>query len=193
VAWRKGRRGRPRKAIAKRRATTLAGRRPEVDRGSPELVVRKIAVANGSTVPVELVDVIGILVANELIVDEEVVALRLLSDWLRQAAVAFGLPQASPGGLWATLVAQAGRTGGWWAGQERPGGDRAMFRLGELFDYFGATDQLELLRFLIRVVGNEAPPENAHQLARLRYGAQIIMALQRRGRHTQVRRSAIPS
>jgi hypothetical protein len=175
-------RGRPRKAQAKRRATTSAARRPITDLGSPELRIRKIHVANGATAPVELIDVIGVLAANELIIEEELVALRLVADWLARAAFAFGLPQASPSGLWKTLIAQAGRTGGWWPGQERPGGDRAMFRLGELFDYFTATDQLELLRLIIRIASSEAHPENVHQLARLRYGVQILMQLQRRGR-----------
>jgi hypothetical protein len=146
------------------------------------LRARKISVANGSPVPVELVDVIGVLFANELIVDEELVALRLVADWLTRAAVAFGLPQASPSGLWKTLLAQAGRTGGWWPGQERPGGDRAMFRLGELFDHFAAIEQLELLRFLIRIAGNEAHPANAFELAKFRYGVQLVMQVQRRGR-----------
>jgi hypothetical protein len=184
VAWRRGRRGRPRKpdALSKRRAKTSRGRAPEIDCGSPELVRRKLAVANGSPVAIELVDTAGILCANHLIEPEELTALRLLADWLTRAAVAFGLPQASPSGLWKTLLAQAGRTGGCWPGQERPGGDRAIFRLSELFAHFTAIDQLELLRLIIRIAGNEAHPENAFEFARLRYGVQLIIQLQRRGR-----------
>jgi hypothetical protein len=56
MAWRRRRGGRPKKADAKRRRTTLSGRAPDRDLGSPELVYRKTRVANGSPVPVELVD-----------------------------------------------------------------------------------------------------------------------------------------
>jgi hypothetical protein len=180
VPWRRARRGRPRKAQAKRRATTLAGRRAEVDHGTDHLRARKIAVANGSAVPVELVDVVGVLAANELIVDDELVALRLVADWLRQLRVALQLRQGSPGGLWAAIASGTGL--GTIAMPAPVGGDRALFRLGELFEYFTAIDQLELLRLIIRIAGNEAHPENAFELARLRYGVQLVIGLQRRGR-----------
>jgi hypothetical protein len=190
MAWRKGRRGRPRKHV--KRPTTLAGRRPAIDHGSPELVQRKIHVANGSTAPVELVDVVGVLFANELIVDEELIALRLVAEWLTALARVFHLPQASPGGLWSALQARAGQTGGWWTAQlgggNVPGANRAKFRLDELFDHFTAIDQLEVLRLIIRIAGNEAGPSSAFELAKLRYGAQLVMQLQRRGRHA-VRRA----
>jgi hypothetical protein len=182
VAWRRGRRGRPQKADAKRRATTVAGRRPDVDHGSPELVRRKVAVANGSAAPVELVDVVGVLFANELITDEELVVLRMLADWLRRLRVALGLRQASPGGLWVAITSGTGI--GTIAMPTPVGGDRALFRLGEVFEHFTAIDQLELLLLIIRIASNEAAPENAFELARLRYGVQILMHLQRRGRHT---------
>jgi hypothetical protein len=45
---------------------------------------------------------------HELLVDEELVALRMLADWLRQLRVAFGLRQASPGGLWAAITSGPG-------------------------------------------------------------------------------------
>jgi hypothetical protein len=186
MAWRRRRGGRPKKADAKRRRTTLSGRAPDRDLGSPELFYRKTRVANGSPVPVELVDIGGILAANELIVDEELVTLRMVADWLSRAAVAFSLPQASPGGLWSALLSQAGRTGGWWTSQFGGGNVRgttlALFRLGELFDHFAAIDQLPALQLVIRIAGNEAHPENAFELARLRHGLQLVRRLQRRGR-----------
>jgi hypothetical protein len=180
MAWRRGHRGRPRKANARHRATTLAGRRAPPDLGSPELIRRKIRVANGSAVPVELVDVAGVLAANELIVDEELVALRMLADWLRRLRVALQLRQASPGGLWAAITSGAGI--GTIAMSVPVGGDRALLRLGELFAHFTAIDQLEVLRLVIRIAGHEAHPANAFELARLRYGIQLVMHLQRRGR-----------
>jgi hypothetical protein len=45
------------------------------------------------------------------------------------------------------------------------------------------SNQLEVLRLLIRIASNEAHPENAFELARLRAGVQLVMQLQRRGRH----------
>jgi hypothetical protein len=182
VPWRRrARRGAPRKADAKRRRTTTSGRAPDLDRGSPELVRRKIHVANGSPIAVELADVVDVLFANELIVDEELVALRLLADWLRQLRVALQLRQASPGGSWAAITSGT-EIGAIAMTSPAVGGDRALFRLGELFDYFTATGQLALLRLIIRVAGNEAHPENEFELARLYYGVQIVMQLQRRGR-----------
>jgi hypothetical protein len=154
---------------------------PAPDHGSPELAYRKTIVNNGSPVPVELIDVIGVLAANELIVDEELVALRLLADWLRQLRVAFNLRQASPGGLWAAITSGTGLGSVTMPGPSI-GGDRALFRLAELFAHFTEIDQLELLRLIIRIAGNEAHPENVHQFARLRYGVQLVMNRQRRGR-----------
>ena len=99
-------RGRSKKADAKRRKTTLKDRLPELDRGSPELRSRKLKAANGSGVPVELVDVAGVLHANELIIDEELVLLRLrlLAGWLNQVRVGLGLRQGNPSGLWAAIT-----------------------------------------------------------------------------------------
>jgi hypothetical protein len=188
MAWRRrDRRGRPRKATSRRRATTVAGRAPPPDFGSPELIRRKLVVANGSKTAVELVDVVGILAANELIVDEELVALRMVSEWLATLARGFHLPQASPAGLWRALQAQAGQTGGWWTSQlsgtrDVPGANRAQLRLSELFQHFAGLDQLEALRLIVRVAGNEVHPENVFELARLRYGTQLVMHLHRRGR-----------
>jgi hypothetical protein len=181
VRRRKGnRRGRPRSLTARRRATTAAGRSPEPDHGSPELVARKVRVANGSKASVELIDVIGILAANEIIVDEELIVLRMLADWLHQLRVALGLRQASRGGLWAAITSGPGI--GTIIMPAPPGGDRALFRLGELFEHFTEIDQLEVLRLMIKIAGNEAHPENAHELARLHEGLRIVMHLQRQGR-----------
>ena len=52
MAWRKGRRGRPRKTDAKRRKTTLAERRPIVDLGSPVGHAKKVA--GGATTKSEI-------------------------------------------------------------------------------------------------------------------------------------------
>jgi hypothetical protein len=182
VAWRK--RGRPRLATARRRATTRAGRRSPEDLGSPELIKRKARVANGSAVPVELVDTAGILLAHHLIEPEELLILRLVASWLRQLRVAFGLPAGSPGGLWAAIT--TGQRGGGWAATlsaiSKGGGDRALFRLAELYEHFAELGQLERLALVMQIAAGEARPTNAHALAELRAGLQTVMALQRRGR-----------
>jgi hypothetical protein len=138
MSHRRRRAGRPRKANAKHRATTTAGRAPDRDLGSPELVYRKARAANGAAATVELVDVAGILCARGLIEPDELGLLRQLAAWLRQLARAYGLSQASPAGLWAQLLSGQ-RAGARWL--DTPGGDRAAMRLAELFEYFAQLDQ----------------------------------------------------
>jgi hypothetical protein len=104
VAWRsRGRRGRPRKANAKRRATTLAGRAPAPDRGTDQLRLRKLRLANGSAMPVELGDVAGALFANGFILPEELLASRLVASWLKSIRIAYVLRQEGPAALCAAL------------------------------------------------------------------------------------------
>jgi hypothetical protein len=101
-------RGGPRRADAKRRRTTLSGRAPERDLGSPELVVRKARAGNGGAAPVELIDVPDILLAHHLIEAEEWGALRLLAAWLQQVRRGLGLRQTSVTGLWAAPCSRPG-------------------------------------------------------------------------------------
>jgi hypothetical protein len=183
------RRGRPRKANAKRRQTTTAGRRAPDDHGSPELAARKRRVANGSAEPVELRDVSGILCAHHLIEAEELATLRLLAQWLRALALAHHIGQAPPGGLWSALTSGAGFTG-WFvppAGSAR-GADRAAFRLAELFQHFAELRALDQLALVLRVALAEGYPADQEALAELRAGVRIIMELQRRGRRRPIRR-----
>jgi len=157
---------------------------PAEDLGSPQLIKRKARVANGSAVPVELVDTAGILLAHHLIEPEELLLLRLVASWLHQVHVAFGLPAGSPGGLWAAIT--TGQRGGGWAATLLPtskgGGDRALFRLAELYAHFAELGQLERLALVMQIADGEVRPTNAHALAELRAGLQTVMALQRRGR-----------
>jgi hypothetical protein len=113
------------------------------------LRVRKHRIANGSEVPVELVDVGGILAAHHLIDAEELATLRLLAGWLRQLQRAFHLSRASPEGLWAAITSGTG-SGGWRA-LNPGGGDRALFRLAELYAHFAALDQLDRLALCLGV------------------------------------------
>ena len=182
MAWRK--RGRPRLATARRRATTCAGRLSPEDLGSPELIKRKARVANGSAVPVELVDTAGILLAHHLIETEELLILRLVASWLHQVRVAFGLPAGSPGGLWAAIT--TGQRGGGWAATlsatSKGGGDRALFRLAELYAHFAGLAQLDRLALVMRIAAGETAPANRRTLGELCTGLQVVANLQRHGR-----------
>jgi hypothetical protein len=52
------------------------------------------------------------MLAHDLLDDQELAILRLLSGWLRQAQIAFHLKTGSPGGLWgAILSGQSGSRG----------------------------------------------------------------------------------
>jgi hypothetical protein len=148
---RRDRRGRPRKANAKRRATTLAARRAPDDLGSPELLARKAKVANGAAAPVELIDVVGVLAAHGLLEPELTLIARLLAAWLRQVQRAFHLSQASPTALWAALTSGQ-RAGQWVPLSNTPGCDRALLRLAELYEHFGQLGQLPQLALVMRVV-----------------------------------------
>jgi hypothetical protein len=178
VAHKRRRRGRPREANARRRATTLAGRRPLVDFGSPELVARKRAVSNGSAAAVELIDYADILAVNDLLDREELVALRLVARWLVQLRRALNLPTASPHGLWAALA--SGQRAGQWAPPATVGGDRALLKLTELHLLF--TRQLEVLGLIVRLAAGEAPPRTTDELVALRSGLRMVMEWQRHGR-----------
>jgi hypothetical protein len=170
----KGRRtGRPRKANARRRATTTAGRRPPIDSGSPELVYRKTRVANGSAATVEL--------PHHLIEDAELVAVRLIADLLAQFRRAFGTRLANPSGLWAAITSGTG-LGSIAMPSPTSGGSRALMRLTELHQHFADLGMLERLALIIRVALAEGPPADAHELAELRAGLHAFLALQRRGR-----------
>ena len=180
---RKHRRGRPRKAGARRRATTTAGRRPPADYRSLESIPRKARAGNGVAPPVELVDVAGVLFAHELIDPGELATLWQLAGWLHQLALACGLKSAGVGGLWGALL--SGQRGGrsWLAPDaRRSGGDVAARRLAELHEFFGRLGQLEGLALIMAVAAGERRPGDRAELFELRGGLQVIAEMQRRGR-----------
>jgi hypothetical protein len=117
-----------------------------------------------------------------LITPEEMVVLRLLSDWLRQVRRGLGLNSqgASPAGLWAAITS---RTALGAAAMPAPFGvDRALFRLMELHAHFRDLGALEELGLIMRVAAAENAPGNARTLALLRETLRIIGELIRRGR-----------
>jgi hypothetical protein len=95
---------------------------------------------------------------------------------------AFGIPAASPSALWSAIT--TGQRVGQWAplASNRSGGDRALFRLAELYEHFAELGQLDRLALVMQIAAGEARPTNAHALAELQAGLQTIMALQRCGR-----------
>jgi hypothetical protein len=188
---RRDRRGRPRQANAKRRATTLAERRSPDDLGSPELVRRKARVANGSAEAVELRDVPGILCAHHLIEPDELLILRLLASWLRQVGTAFRLKDNSAGGLWAAILSGHHGSPIWGmpigSGDLSNIGNRAMFRLGQLHALFTGPQRALLLSRIMAVAAGETWPKDHKELKELRRGFAEIGELQRRGRRRKGR------
>ena len=103
------RRGRPRKANARRRATTVAGRQAAPDKGTRELR-RKKRLATGRE-DLEI-DGAAVLFAHGHLDRAEYDAIGLITGWLRLSTRAWGGRDGSCGGLWdAILGAATGASG----------------------------------------------------------------------------------
>jgi len=100
------RRGRPYNPNARRHQTTRAGRRGEVDRGSPRLRARKLALTTREDVEMTPA---GILYGHGHLDNAQYSALGWVTALLRRIARSFGR-DASPAGVWAAIVAAASRT-----------------------------------------------------------------------------------
>jgi hypothetical protein len=104
------RRGRPRLAQARRRATTRAGRRGEVviDGGTEELRRRKRLAT--TRVDVEM-NAAGTLFGRGYLDAQQYDTLALIALWLQRAARAWGGRDGSCEGLWATIIGAMTATG----------------------------------------------------------------------------------
>jgi hypothetical protein len=103
------RRGRSRKADAKRRtATTLAARAPDRDEGTSELRRRK---TRATTRPDIEVSGAGVLYGRGQLSAEQYDALGLISTWLRRAARVWGGKDGSCEGLWHAITGALISTG----------------------------------------------------------------------------------
>lgn len=191
VKRRRGHRGRPRKADAKRRKTTVAERAPFLDFGSPELLCRKARLGHDSEAPVELVDVAGALRAHGLIDAEELATVRLVAEWLRSVAKALHLSRASPTGLWAAIM--SGNRGGGWRPLNPGGGDAALFRLSQLYRHFTELDQLGRLVLCIEVADGQTWPATQGELLELRAALAAIASLQKHGRRSAPAAATAPA
>jgi hypothetical protein len=112
------------------------------------------------------------------------VTVRLLAGWLRQVRVAFGLPAASPGGLWAAIL--AGQRGGRLipfgiSNHQASGGDSPLFRLVELHQHFDGRQRGPQLSLVMGVAAGERRPGDMAELLELHQGLRDIRELQRRG------------
>jgi hypothetical protein len=94
------RKGRPRKLNARRRATTLAGRRAPDDQGTPQLRAKKRAVTSRENLEINPA---AALFGHGAIDALQYETLGLISLWLRTLARAWG-GEASVTGLWAAIL-----------------------------------------------------------------------------------------
>jgi len=99
-------RGRPFNPAARRHSTTRAGRRGDVDLGSPRLRARKLALTLRDDTEMSGP---GILFGHQLLDRYQYDTLGYVTLLLRRIARSFGR-DASPSGVWAAIVAAASRT-----------------------------------------------------------------------------------
>jgi hypothetical protein len=99
MAWRK--RGRPRQANAKRRQTTVAGRRGAPDSGTAELRRRKRRVTGREDL--ELTGA-AVLFGHDLLDRQQFDALGVVTALLQQAARGWGGRDGSVSGLWEAIT-----------------------------------------------------------------------------------------
>jgi hypothetical protein len=104
VAWRRARRGRPKKADAKRRRTTVAGRRPEVDQGTTQLRSRKRRIAAGRE-DLEI-NGVSVLFAYDHLNRHQFDTLAEITLWLETMARAWG-GLGGVTGLWYAITGAA--------------------------------------------------------------------------------------
>jgi hypothetical protein len=110
--WRRrrlDRRGRPRKANARHRATTVAGRAPPPDYGTPELRQRKVRATTRDNLEVNAV---GVLYGRGLIDAEEYDTLGTIVIWLHRLASGWA-DTGGVHGLWSSIIGAATPTPGY--------------------------------------------------------------------------------
>ena len=105
MAWHK--RGRPRRANAKRRQTTVAGRRGEADTGTEELRRRKRRVTGREDL--ELTGA-AVLFGHDLLDRQQFDTLGLITGLLQRLAVGWG-GTGGVSGLWLSITGALVRTG----------------------------------------------------------------------------------
>jgi hypothetical protein len=189
------RRGRPRKANAKRRQTTRYGRKNGhalIDHGTAELRTRKLTMTQRPDL--ELTP-LGVLTGNGLIDEDELIALKLVETWLGRARRARSLRHnASVHGLWETLLSGQGVVRGWPDfGQDaatRTSGDAAWWRLCQLHDFFADYRCRDRFQIVLRVAGGEGMPADRAELVALKAGLAMVGEYLRTSASARRRRAA---
>jgi hypothetical protein len=111
MAWRRRRlerRGRPRKADARRRQTTVAGRAPPPDLGSPELVGRKRAVTGRTDLEINSA---AVLYGHDHLDRAQYDTLGRITELLQRVARAWGGRDGNVTGLWEAITGALTSTG----------------------------------------------------------------------------------
>jgi hypothetical protein len=117
---RREKRGRPRKANARRRATTVAARRSPDDLGTPELLAHRALATGSGHLPDDL---LGTLHGRGVLDAEAYTTGREFASLVRLVHLGFGLTEASPAGTWRNIVAATSGGGARLDGY--PGAERA--------------------------------------------------------------------
>jgi hypothetical protein len=180
VAWRRGRGGRPKKADAKRRRTTVAGRRPEVDQGTVQLRARKRRIAAGR----EDLEITGasVLFAHGHVDRSQFDTLGTITEMLQRMARGWG-GLGGVTGLWFAITGAAAPTG--FVRRENEGlsglADQARRRLQRVCSRLDGSRALiiELAEgrvppIVLRVLDHTLTADDAVTLERLRRGLDDI-------------------
>jgi hypothetical protein len=108
MAWRRRRGGRPRKALAKRRATTTAGRAPDPDTGSALLRARKRAVTGREDLEINGA---AALFGHNHLDRAQYDTLGRVTELLQRTARAWGGRDGNVTGLWEAITGALTSTG----------------------------------------------------------------------------------
>jgi hypothetical protein len=171
------RRGRPRNPTARRRATTLAGRRAPADVGTAELRWHRVTLTTRGDLPDDL---LGALYGHGMIEVELYDAGRAFGDLVRLVRRGMGLGDASPAGTWRGILAAA-MARSVHPLTDVPGADRARITLARIRGSIGP----EPWKALIAATDNSWPPPDEFDgfLAALVFGLSQIAP--RLPRHVQ--------
>jgi hypothetical protein len=108
VAWRRGRKGRPRKANARHRATTVAGRAPPPDLGTDQLRTRKHAVTGRTDLEINGA---AVLYGHDHLDRAQYDTLGRVTELLQRITRAWGGRDGNVSGLWEAITGALTSTG----------------------------------------------------------------------------------
>jgi hypothetical protein len=164
---RRDRRGRPRNALAKRRQTTLAGRRgePVIDHGTEELQRQRRLATTRADLPNDL---LGVLYGRGLLEGPQYAAGRDLGELVRLVRLGYGLTEASPAGAWRNILTAA--HAGQLVDHAYAGAERARRVLARLRRELGQR----VWRTAVDAVDSIWPVDLAGFIRDLRSGLQIL-------------------